>query len=141
MKDQENITVEDLQELPMTRRQKILNRRNRVGRIYAGQLVCDETYSTMSPEERSFWNKCFKTYVQGKTIFKWQGQEHVVPWMTTDGKFSTLKRLEELQELQNKLENGESTGITGIDELSDARAVSSDEPENMVEDTTITSTV
>ena len=127
------------EEIPLTRRQKILNRRNKAGRVYAGQIVCAETYKQMSTYERAFWNKCLQTHLKGKTLFKYQGVDHVVPWMTTDGKFSTMKHLQELQELQERLENGES--ITGLTDSSNNGADGLGEPENLVEDPVIESTV
>lgn len=93
----------------------------------------------MDPLERAFWNKCLQKHLKGKTLFKHHGVDHVVPWITTDGSFSTLKHLQELQELQEKLENGQS--LTGITEPSSDGAVITGEPENMVEDTVVTSTV
>lgn len=126
------------QEIPqLTRRQKILQRRDRVGRVYAGQIVCAETYSQMSQFERQFWNKCLRTFRKGGFIFKWQGEDHIVPFMTTDGKYSSIKRLQELQDAQNALEESQQDG--GFTISSDEGADVGGQSEDIIEDNVVES--
>lgn len=114
------------------RREQILKRRQRVGRVYVGQIVCAETYKEMDANQRSFWNKCYKQFRKGNTIFDWNDEAHVVPWALSDGSFYSLKHLQEMQEKIDKEEQEKNGDINGV---SNEGTVVGSESDNLVEDT------
>lgn len=91
----------------------------------------------MSQFERQFWNKCLRTFRKGGSIFKWQNEDHIVPWMLTDGSFSTIKRLQELQDAQNALEESQQDG--GFTISSDEGADVGGQSEDIIEDNVVES--
>ena len=98
----------------------------------------------MSKDERRFWNRSLQKFRKGQTIYKYKGVDHVTPWEMTDGSFSTIKSLEELHEVQARLENGENINEVLSNagqhiEISDERTTNGGEPNDSPENSIIES--
>ncbi|HNI30923.1 MAG TPA: hypothetical protein PLO82_10385 [Bacteroidia bacterium] len=59
-------------------------------RLYTGKLVTSENYSSFTQEQRNFWNKAHRAFMQGKMYFKYNGMNNIVPFKFSDGSFDTV---------------------------------------------------